>query len=64
MFLRRDRRGDHRFTLWQVGLFFLAAGIWIGGLIAEIPSITGVAILVLAVAMILGMIGRRGSEGE
>lgn len=64
MFLRRDRRGDHRFTLWQVGLFFLAAGIWIGGLIAEIPSVTAVAILILAVAMILGIVGRRGRDRE
>ena len=37
---RRDRR-SHRFVEWQVALFFLAAGIWVGAMIAGQPKITG-----------------------
>lgn len=55
---RRDRHW-HRFVDWQVGFYFLAAGIWLGGVIAGRPSLTGVAIGLLVAALLLGMIGRR-----
>lgn len=62
MFIRRDRRGFHRFTWWRVGLFFLAAGIWIGGVVAANEIATGVAIVVLFVAVVLGLVGRDREE--
>ncbi|HEX6070798.1 MAG TPA: hypothetical protein VFZ18_13270 [Longimicrobiaceae bacterium] len=61
MFLRRDRR-SRRFVNWQVGLFFLAAGIWLGGVVAGRPGVTPVAIAVAVVAVLLGAAGRRGGE--
>jgi hypothetical protein len=61
MFLRRDRR-SRRFVNWQVGLFFLAAGIWLGGVVAGRPGVTPVAIGVAVVAVLLGAAGRRGGE--
>lgn len=59
MFVRRDRRGPHRFVMWQVGLFFLAAGVWVAGLVSGRSGITGLAIGILLVALVLGMVGRR-----
>lgn len=55
---RRDR-GSHRFVEWQVGLFFLAAGIWGGAIVVGRPEITGVAVAVLLVSLLLGVLGRR-----
>lgn len=63
MFLRRDRRPGGRFTLWQVGLFFLAAGVWLGAVIAGRPGITPVAIGIAVAAVLLGALGRRGGPG-
>ena len=62
MFLRRDRRGRRRFVNWQVGLFFLAAGVWLGGVLAGRPGVTLVAIGLAVVAVLLGAAGRRGGE--
>jgi hypothetical protein len=61
MFLRRDRRSG-RFVNWQVGLFFLAAGVWLGGVVAGRPGVTPVAIGLAVVAVLLGAVGRRGGE--
>ena len=61
IFLRRSHKGFNRFTWWRVGLFFLAAGIWLGGVAAGNDVATGVAIAVLFAAVILGLIGRRDS---
>lgn len=55
---RRDRRG-HRFVEWQVGLFFLSAGIWLGAVLIGRPAITGAAVVLLFAALLLGVIGRR-----
>ena len=55
---RRDRR-SHRYVEWQVALFFLAAGIWVGAMIVGRPRITGAAVVVLFVALLLGVHGRR-----
>jgi hypothetical protein len=63
MFLRRGRSGGHRYVFWQVGLFFLASGVWLGGLLTGREWATLVAIGLVVVAMILGLIGRRtGAE--
>jgi hypothetical protein len=63
MFLRRGRSGGHRYVFWQVGLFFLASGVWLGGLLTGSEWATLVAIGLVVAAMILGLIGRRtGAE--
>ncbi len=62
MALRRHGRPSHRFVVWQVGLFFLAAGIWLGGVIAGIHEATFLSIALLLAAMVLGVIGRRGQQ--
>ena len=62
MFLRRDRGRRHRFVNWQVGLFFLAAGVWLGGVVVGRPEVTPVAIALAVVAVLLGAAGRRGGE--
>lgn len=64
MFLRRDRRSVHRLVFWQVGLFFLAAGVWLGGVVAENRVATGAAIVIALAAIVLGMVGRRGAREE
>lgn len=62
MFIRRDRKGAGRFLLWRVALFFLAAGVWLGGVLAENETATGLAILILLAAVVLGFVGRRREE--
>ena len=62
MALRRRGRGSHRFVNWQVGLFFLAAGIWLGGVVTGIHQATFLSIAVLLAAIVLGMTGRRGQQ--
>ena len=62
MFRPRRGGGSHRFVFWQVGLFFLAAGVWLGGVVTGRPGAAAIAIPMLVVAMILGALGRRRSE--
>lgn len=63
--LRPSRRGGRsRFLYWQVGLFFLGAGVWLGGVLTGRTAVTGVAIAILVAAMILGAMGRRGQQDE
>lgn len=57
-FIRRDRRGVHRLTPWRVALVFLAAGVWVGGFLAENYLATGVAIVIVVAAILLGFVGR------
>lgn len=62
--LRRDgRRPFTRLTPWRVGLFFLGAGTWVGGLLADEPLATGVAIGILLLAALLGIAERGPSDG-
>lgn len=56
----RGRRYD-RLTPWRVGLFFLGAGVWIAGALSERPAVTGAAIVIVAVALLLGLLGRGAS---
>ena len=65
IFVRRDRAGATRWIAARVGLFFLAAGIWVAGAMVGNEWVTGAAIAVAAVALLLGLIGRRyGAEDE
>lgn len=58
MFVRRDRKGVNRFTPWRAALLFLAAGVWLGGVLTENSVATAVAIGILLVALLLGPLGR------
>lgn len=59
MFVSRDRRPRDRYATFRIGLIFLAAGLWLGGLITGQAYATGAAIVVLVVALLLQIIGRR-----
>lgn len=63
MFSPRGGRRSHRFLNWQLGLFFVAAAIWLVGLLAGLRRLTLLSITLLLVAIVLGMIARRGEEG-
>jgi hypothetical protein len=62
IFIRRDGRGPDRFTWVRGGLFFFAAGLWLAGALTDRPVVTGVAIGVLLLAMLLRLAGRAGGE--
>lgn len=59
MFLRRDGRGPDRYGWIRIGLIFLAAGVWIGGVITGRELITGVAIVIILAALVLQVMDRR-----
>lgn len=59
MFLRRDGRDPDRYSWIRIGLIFLAAGVWIGGVITGRQLITGLAIVIVLAALVLQIIGRR-----
>lgn len=61
MFHRR-RGGYNRYTPWRVGLIFLAAGVWLAGVLTGRGLLTGAAIGLLLVGLLLGLLGRRGAE--
>lgn len=64
MFTPRRGRTGHRFVTWQLGLFFVAAGVWVAGLIIGVRQLTLVSMALLLVAIVLGVIGRRSAEVE
>jgi hypothetical protein len=60
VFVRRGGpRGAGPLTFARVGLFFLAAGIWIAGVRINNDTVTSVAIVVAAIAIFMGWFGRR-----
>jgi hypothetical protein len=60
----RRRPESHPFVYVQVGLFFLAAGVWLVGMLSGFSALTIVAIVLLGVAMALGWLGRRRVAAE
>ena len=64
IFIRRDRPASARMIGLRVGLFFLAAGLWLAGVVVENDAITGVAILVALIALGLGLLGREKPAEE
>jgi di/tricarboxylate transporter len=62
VFIRRSGPGHTRFTWLRVGLFFLAAGMWIGGVIVDNATVRVVAIVVLVAAFALRLAAGRGYE--
>jgi hypothetical protein len=60
VFARRDRRPDPPWVLaLRVGLFFLAAGVWLAGVIIDDGRFTGAAITLLLLGLLLGLLPRR-----
>jgi hypothetical protein len=66
VFLRRSRNENPRPELvpWRVGLFFLAAGVWLAGVLADDLRITGAAIGILALAIVLRFFPTRAEEEQ
>lgn len=64
--IRARRDGPHpgRFLYTRVGLFFLGAGVWLGGVLVEDRRITGAALGILILAAILGLLDRRMAPPE
>jgi hypothetical protein len=57
--IRRDRPTSTRFLALRVGLIFLAAGVWFGGVLVDERWLTGAAIVILLPALLLGILARR-----
>jgi Na+/H+ antiporter NhaC len=64
MFISRRSGRSTRFTVWKVALLFLGAGIWVAGIMAENFQITAAAIIVVAIALLLGLAERREATPE
>jgi hypothetical protein len=62
MFNRRDG-GAHRHTWLRVSIFFLAAGLWLAGVITGNTWLTGAAIGILAIGVLLRFAGRTNADG-
>lgn len=58
MFIRRGAPRGTRFAALRLGLFFAGAGTWFAGAIAGRPSVTALAIVLVALAVILGIVDR------
>jgi di/tricarboxylate transporter len=64
IFIRRAPPA-RRFTFLRVALFFLAAGLWLGGVTTDNRAVTAVAIGVAFVALLVGLLARRsGAESR
>jgi uncharacterized membrane protein len=59
IFLRRDRYPIRRWMALRVGLLFLAAGIWLAGVVIDDDRITAVAIVVAGIGIMMGAYLRR-----
>jgi hypothetical protein len=59
IFLRRDRSPIRRWMALRVGLLFLAAGIWLAGVVIDDDRITAVAIVVAGIGIMMGAYVRR-----
>lgn len=69
MVLFRSRRSgrapdDPRIVAWQVGVFFLAAGVWLAGVVADDGRLTGAALAVLLLGLALRLLRDRGAADD
>jgi len=64
MLPRGGRSGGSRYLDARHGLFWLGALVWLTGLLLQLRFLTGVAIAILLVAMILGLVARRAAERD
>ncbi len=61
--MKRTRRSTpDPFLFWKVAIFFLAAGVWVAGVITGRPWITGAAIVLLLAGLALRYAGREREE--
>jgi hypothetical protein len=61
---RRSRRTDPHLS-GKIQIFFLGAGLALGGIALDSPTLVGVAIVILAMGLLLGLLpGRSRKEGE
>lgn len=58
-FPRRSSVPAPKFLNIRVGLFFLAAGLWVAGATVGNTIVTGVAIVIALLGVALGLIARR-----
>ena len=58
MSTRNGQTKPNRWLAWKVSLFFLAAGVWMLGAVTESGALTGAAIIILGVAIILRLFDR------
>lgn len=59
MFLSRRRRGEPDRWLWlKTSILFLAAGIWVAGVITKREAVTGIALGLLVVGLVLVLLTR------
>jgi hypothetical protein len=59
MFVRRNAPPAGPLTYVRVGMFFFGAGVWLAGVWANNETATTVAMVVIAVAILIGWVGRR-----
>ena len=64
IFIRRDRQPAMRLTGLRVGLFFLAAGLWLAGVRVGSELVTWLAMGVAVVAILIGVGARWGAAKD
>jgi low temperature requirement protein LtrA len=64
MIRRRRPASPDPFVAVKTAIFFLAAGVWLAGVLLDDLRITGAAIVVLAVGVLLRLFPRADSEEE
>lgn len=64
IFIRRDRTPAKRFVTLRVGLFFLAAGLWLAGVRVGSDLVTYVAMGVAVIAIVFGAAARRDAKKD
>ena len=62
LFASRNRSATSRFLTSRIAIFFLAAGVWLAGVIVEDKRLTGAAIVILFIAFVLGLVGQRQDD--
>lgn len=61
--MKRTRRSSpDRFLIWKVAIFFLAAGVWLAGVISGRGWLSGAAIVILLLAIVLRFLPQGGDE--
>ena len=56
------RTGGRRFLDARVALFWLGVLVWLTGIVLGIEQLTGVAIAILVIALLLGLVARRMAD--
>jgi succinate dehydrogenase hydrophobic anchor subunit len=62
MIRRTKRSTPDRFAGLKVTIFFLGAGVWLAGVLADDMRITGVALVILAVGFLVRILTRARDE--